>query len=156
MALTQALGCVTLVTGPEEFLAERAVTSVRAEVRTVDPEAELSETTGDQVTASTLDDLSAPSLFSSTRCVVVRALENVPEDAHDALIAYASDPAPDVAIVLVHGGGQRVPGCSPNCASAPACGRSSRRLSLPANSVDSWPTSCDPARCASTPRPVSC
>lgn len=107
MAVTQTLGSVTLVTGPEEFLAERAVTSVRAEVRTVDPEAELSETTGDQVTASTLDDLSAPSLFSSTRCVVVRALENVPEDAHDALVAYASDPAPDVAIVLVHGGGQK-------------------------------------------------
>ncbi len=38
---SQVLGKVTLVTGPEEFLAERTVRDVRAAVRRADPEAEL-------------------------------------------------------------------------------------------------------------------
>ena len=38
------LGRITLVTGPEEFLGERAIGRVRAAVKRYDPEAELSET----------------------------------------------------------------------------------------------------------------
>lgn len=101
------LGRVTLVTGPEEFLAERTVTLVRAAVRAHDGEAELSETTGDRLTMATLGELSAPSLFSSTRCVVVRRLEDLPEESISGLLDYAQAPAEEVAVVLVHSGGQR-------------------------------------------------
>ena len=41
---SDVLGRVTLVTGPEEFLAERTIAQVRAAVRAHDAEAELSET----------------------------------------------------------------------------------------------------------------
>ena len=51
--------------------------------------------------------MAAPSLFSSTRCVVVRGLENLPEESVDGLLDYAAAPADDVALVLVHGGGQK-------------------------------------------------
>ena len=101
------LGRVTLITGPEEFLAERTVTQVRSAVRTHDTEAELTETTGDRLTMATLGELSAPSLFSSTRCVVVRKLEELPEESVAGLVEYAGTPADDVAVVLVHSGGQR-------------------------------------------------
>lgn len=101
------LGHVTLVTGSEEFLAERVVTQVRAAVRGHDAEAELTETTGDRLTMATLGELSAPSLFSSTRCVVVRRLEDLPEESVVGLVEYAGTPAEDVAVVLVHSGGQR-------------------------------------------------
>ena len=103
----QPLGRVTLVTGPEEFLAERAVRDVRAAVRRADPEAEISETTADQLTMAGLGELAAPSLFSSTRCVVVRGLEDLPEESAPGILDYAAGPAEDVALVLVHGGGQK-------------------------------------------------
>jgi DNA polymerase-3 subunit delta len=102
-----ALGLVTVVTGPEELLNDRAVAAVRATVRAADPEAEISETTGDQVTVASLAELAAPSLFSSTRCVVVRAAEDLPDTAYDGLLEYAAAPAADIALVLVHGGGQK-------------------------------------------------
>jgi DNA polymerase III subunit delta len=101
------LGSVTLVTGPEEFINERVVHAARAAVRRADPEAELSDTVGDQLTLAALGDVAAPSLFSSTRCVVVRQVEDVPDDVHDPLVGYAGSPEPDIALVLVHSGGPK-------------------------------------------------
>src|SRR5690242_199943 len=104
---SQVLGRITLVTGPEEFLAERTVVAVRAAVRAADAEAEVSETSARDLTMATLGELAAPSLFSSTRCVVVRALEDLPEESVAGLLDYAASPAEDIALVLVHGGGQK-------------------------------------------------
>jgi DNA polymerase-3 subunit delta len=101
------LGRVTLVTGKEEFLNERTVSAVRDAVRRHDADAELSETTAGDLTLATLGEMSAPSLFSSIRCVVVRGLENLPDESVDGLLAYAADPAEEVALVLVHGGGPK-------------------------------------------------
>src|SRR3954451_3926560 len=101
------LGRVTLVTGKEEFLSERTVVGVREAVRRHDGEAELSETQASGLTLAQLGELAAPSLFSSTRCVVVRGLENLPDESVDGVLAYAAEPAEDVALVLVHGGGQK-------------------------------------------------
>jgi DNA polymerase III subunit delta len=104
---TDVLGRVTLVTGKEEFLSERTVAAVRSAVRHHDGEAEVSETQAAGLSAAALGELSAPSLFSSTRCVVVRALESLPDESVDGLLEYAAAPVEDVAVVLVHGGGQK-------------------------------------------------
>ena len=101
------LGKVVLVTGKEEFLGERTVAAVRAAVRSHDPEAELAESRAADLTLAALGELAAPSLFSSIRCIVVRGLEDLPEESHDGVLDYASSPVDDVALVLVHGGGQR-------------------------------------------------
>ncbi len=101
------LGRVTLVTGKEEFLGERTVVAVRKAVREHDAEAEVSETMAADLTTGTLGELAAPSLFSAVRCVVVRALENLPDESVDGLVRYAEAPADDVALVLVHTGGQK-------------------------------------------------
>jgi DNA polymerase III subunit delta len=101
------LGTVTLVTGPEELLNDRVVRAARAAVLRADPEAEAHDTVGEQLTMATLGELAAPSLFSTTRCVVVSRLEDAPDEVHDGLVDYASAPDPDVAVVLVHSGGQR-------------------------------------------------
>jgi DNA polymerase-3 subunit delta len=101
------LGHVTLVTGPEEFLNQRTVSAAITAVRTADPESEVSETTADQVSMAVLGELAAPSLFSSIRCIVVRGLEDLPDDVHDGLVDYAATPAAEIGLILVHSGGQR-------------------------------------------------
>ncbi|MCW2757087.1 MAG: polymerase delta subunit [Nocardioidaceae bacterium] len=106
-APARVLGRVTLVTGPEEFLGERVIGSVRTAVREADPDAEFSDTSADQLSLATLGELSAPSLFSSTRCVVVRGFENLPEESVEGILGYAADPADDVALVLMHSGGPK-------------------------------------------------
>jgi DNA polymerase-3 subunit delta len=104
---SDVLGHVTLVTGPEELLNQRAVSAALKAVRDADPEVEVSETTAEQVSMAVLGDLAAPSLFSSLRCVVVHGLEDLPEDAHEGLVDYAGAPAEDVGLILVHSGGQK-------------------------------------------------
>ena len=69
--------------------------------------AELSETLAASLTMAELGDLASPSLFSSTRCIVVRGLEDLPEESAPGLLDYAASPADDVALVLVHGGGPK-------------------------------------------------
>ncbi|QBR91656.1 DNA polymerase III subunit delta [Nocardioides euryhalodurans] len=101
------LGRVTLVTGKEEYLNERTVVAVRAAVRGHDAEAEVSDTRGADLTLASLGELTAPSLFSSTRCIVVRSLEDLPEESVAGLLDYVASPVDDVALVLVHGGGQK-------------------------------------------------
>ena len=101
------LGRVTLITGKEEFLGERAVAQVRDAVRRHDAEAEQSETRALDLTTASLGEMSAPSLFSATRCVVVRGLEDLPDESVDGVLDYARAPVEEVALVLVHGGGQK-------------------------------------------------
>jgi DNA polymerase III subunit delta len=101
------LGHVTLVTGPEELLNQRSVSAAVAAVRAADPESEVSETTADQVSMAVLGDLAAPSLFSSVRCIVVRGLEELPDDTYDGLVGYAAAPAEEIGLILVHSGGQK-------------------------------------------------
>lgn len=107
LSAADTLGKVILVTGKEEFLSERTVSAVRDAVRGHDPEAELAESRAADLTLAALGELAAPSLFSSIRCVVVRGLEDLPEESVDGVLDYAAAPVEDVALVLVHGGGQK-------------------------------------------------
>ncbi|MEQ6902978.1 DNA polymerase III subunit delta [Nocardioides sp. YIM 152588] len=107
MRVAEVLGRVVLVTGKEEFLAARTVADAKDAVRGHDPEAEFSEAAAAELTLATLGELAAPSLFSSVRCVVVRALEDLPDESVAGLLDYAAAPAEDVGLVLVHSGGAR-------------------------------------------------
>ncbi len=103
----QVLGHVVLVTGKEEYLSARTVASVRDAVRIHDSEAEFAESGAADLTLASLGEMAAPSLFSSLRCVIVRGLEDLPDESVDGLLSYCAAPADDVALVLVHSGGQK-------------------------------------------------
>ncbi|WP_148612798.1 DNA polymerase III subunit delta [Nocardioides rubriscoriae] len=107
MRAGDVLGRVILVTGKEEFLNQRTVDLAREVVLAHDPEAEVAESPAADLSAATLGELTAPSLFSSTRFVVVRALEHLTDDAAPGLLDYAAHPVDDIALVLVHGGGPK-------------------------------------------------
>lgn len=98
---------VTLVTGPEELLASRAVAQVVAAARAVDPAAEVRDIAAGGLTEPDLLDLSSPSLFAELRVVVVRGAAELGDEQRDALLAYARSPLPGVVLVVVHGGGTR-------------------------------------------------
>jgi DNA polymerase-3 subunit delta len=101
------LGAVTLVTGPAEFLSERAVTRALQQVDCAFPSAESTVVLAESLTVGALAELTSPSLFATATAVVVRGLENLPDSVQPALLELATSPSPHSAMVLVHGGGQK-------------------------------------------------
>ncbi len=99
---------VTLVVGPEALLAERAVAAIITEARSRDADADVVEVAGSELSGSALVEHTSPSLFATQRVLVVRDVQDVGDAAGDALVAHAANPPEDdVALVLVHPGGQK-------------------------------------------------
>ena len=103
----RVLGTVVLVTGTAEFLAERVVAQARTALLDDDPGADVTDVDAGSLDAGTFVELTSPSLFAVSRGVVVRGLDTLPDPMHDPLVAYAAAPVDEVAVVLVHPGGQR-------------------------------------------------
>jgi DNA polymerase-3 subunit delta len=99
------LGTTTLITGNDEFMAERTINRTRRAICRTDPDADVSELSAAGLGPGAIAEISSPSLFASIRCVVVSGLEDLPADAVEPLISYVADPAPDVALLLHHTGG---------------------------------------------------
>ncbi|WP_420836430.1 DNA polymerase III subunit delta [Cellulomonas endophytica] len=98
---------VVLVTGPEELLAERAVTQVVQRARESDPAVEVTRIDADRYTAGQLSVVASPSLFAEDKVVVLRGLESATDDAITDALAHLAAPPEAVVLVLVHGGGNR-------------------------------------------------
>ncbi len=104
-----ALAPVTLVHGPEELLAERAVRAVVESVRARAGEAAVdvrSAEAGELVPGS-LAALLTPSLFDDAAVVVVRGLQDGGEHLASEVGSFLGDPSPNSAVVLVHPGGAK-------------------------------------------------
>jgi DNA polymerase-3 subunit delta len=99
------LGTTTLITGPNEFLAERTIETAQRAVRSADADSDISELAAADLGPGALAEITSPSLFAALRCVIVRALEDLPDDAVDSLVSYVEQPADDVALILHHTGG---------------------------------------------------
>ena len=100
-------GKILLISGNAEFLADRTRARAVAAVIDEQPECEVATAVAGGLAPGELAGLISPSLFSSASALVLTELENLPEPAQDELTAYAASPSPDVAVVLVHGGGQK-------------------------------------------------
>ena len=99
------LGRVTLVTGPESLLAERAVRDLVQRLRTEAPDIELATIEAGRLDGQKLAEITSASLFSTLRAAVVTDLANLPAELAEPVLAMAHEPVPDLALVLVHGGG---------------------------------------------------
>lgn len=99
------LGRITLISGPEGLLADRAVAERLGRARRVLPEVEISEVEAGVLDAGRLAEITSPSLFSTARIAVVRDLAQLPADLADQLLAFAHAPDPELGLLLVHGGG---------------------------------------------------
>ncbi|MGI8699675.1 MAG: DNA polymerase III subunit delta [Nocardioidaceae bacterium] len=106
-AASDFIGATTLVTGSDEFLAERTVVRARRAICRADADADVSELPASTLGAGALAEVTSPSLFASLRCVVVRGIEELPPEAVDSLMSYVDQPAADIALVLRHGAGAK-------------------------------------------------
>ncbi|WP_026876623.1 DNA polymerase III subunit delta [Jiangella gansuensis] len=102
---TDPLVPVTLVTGPEALLAERAVAAVVRAARAADSDADVSHVAGSELNAGILAEHASPSLFATRRVLVVNDVQDVSESAGEALLGYLRAPVEDIHLVLVHPGG---------------------------------------------------
>ncbi|MEP6666691.1 MAG: DNA polymerase III subunit delta [Nocardioidaceae bacterium] len=101
------LGTTTLITGTNDFVAERTIVSVRHAVKAADADADVSELEAAELGVGALAEITSPSLFAALRCVIVSTLEDLPDDAVTPLVDYVGSPAADVALVLHHTGGMK-------------------------------------------------
>lgn len=101
------LAPVVLLFGPEDFIASRAVDEVRRKLRAQNTDLELTSMDAGQYTAGQLGLVASPSLFAEPKLIEVGSLASMSEDFLQDALAYIKDPAPEVTLVLIHGGGTR-------------------------------------------------
>lgn len=98
---------VVLVSGTQEFLAERAIRSLRDLLKTEDPSLEIHDLEADQYAPGELITLASPSLFNEPRLVRVTNVEKCTDAFITETIRYLEHPADDTYLVLRHAGGVR-------------------------------------------------
>lgn len=96
---------LTLVTGPEALLRDRAVSAVVRATRAADSETEVHDFSALGLEPGRISGLCSPTLFGGTTVVVVRDLAEAAEAVQDEIRLVVSSLEPDVVLVLVHGGG---------------------------------------------------
>lgn len=107
VSVAGGLGGVVVVQGPEELRRVRAVARIVAEVRAVEPAAEIERLDGGSLGVGEIAGLVGASLFSPARVVVIDGADQLRPDVGDELVALTRDPEPQCALVLVHPGGNR-------------------------------------------------
>lgn len=101
-------GGLTVITGREEVLVDRAVDQVVRAARAADPQAEVRALAAGQLTPGELAMLASPSLFATTIVLVVRGVEEAAGAVADELADLSRRAGRDgLWLVLVHAGGAK-------------------------------------------------
>lgn len=98
---------VVLVSGTEDFLADRAIRLLRDMLRAEDPSLEVSDVEADAYGPGELITLASPSLFGEPRLIRASNVEKCTDAFIAETIAYLQEPAEGTYLVLRHGGGVR-------------------------------------------------
>lgn len=101
------LPALTLVLGPEEFLADRAIATARRAVRAIEPDADVHDIEPGALQPGQLAELVSPSLFAERRLVILRAAQDLSQPVLGEVEALVRDVPEDVCLVLVHAGGAK-------------------------------------------------
>lgn len=101
------LPSLTLVLGPEDLLADRAVARIVRMVRAVEADADIHRTSAAELSAGDLSALTAPSLFATRGLVVLRDAEDLAGSVLAEVEELVATPAEDTSLVLVHAGGAK-------------------------------------------------
>ena len=95
---------VIFVSGPEEYLAGRAIREIREQLRKLDSALEIHELEAADYSAGALLNITSPSLFAEPRLVIIRGVERCSDDLITDGIAYLINPTADTTLILRHNG----------------------------------------------------
>lgn len=98
---------VVLISGPEDFFADRASQRIRESLRDAHADLELHDVDAPAYNAGEIFTLASPSLFAEPRLIRISNVEKCSDAFIDDMKRYVSDPADDTTIMLRHSGGQR-------------------------------------------------
>lgn len=98
---------VVLITGPEDFLALRAMERIRDQLRQREPDLERTTLDASEYASGQLELSASPSLFGEAKLIEATELSTMNEDFLTDATKYLSAAAPDVTLVLHHSGGAR-------------------------------------------------
>lgn len=90
-----------LLIGGEEVLADRALNKIERECA----DAEKVILDGGELSPGDFSNETAPSLFGQERLVVLRELQDIPEESQEEILRFLSDQPEDICLVLIHPGG---------------------------------------------------
>ncbi|MGJ3509419.1 DNA polymerase III subunit delta [Enemella sp. A6] len=100
-------GTVTLITGGEDLLVDRAVARLVRACREADPQVEVHDVAAGEVTGGSLTEMTGGSLFATSSVTVIRDLGDAADDVAEQILAMAAQPHPDAALVLVPSAGNK-------------------------------------------------
>ena len=98
---------VILVSGTEDFLADRAIRRLRDTLKAEDPSLEISDIEADGYAPGELLTLASPSLFDDPRLIRVEKVEKCTDAFITETLEYLASPADGTYLVLRHAGGVR-------------------------------------------------
>ena len=92
-----------LILGSEAALADRALNKITAQLK--DEKAEVTTIFAGDALVGDISDALAPSLFSERRALIIKDLQDLPEDSRDEITRYLPEPDATTTVVFVHKGG---------------------------------------------------
>ena len=92
---------ITLISGGESVLADRAIASIIEK----NPAASLSTFDCGDLEVGTLTEALSPSLFGEERLIVLRDIQDITADKQEELVTFLDNPDESVELVLWHKGG---------------------------------------------------
>lgn len=98
---------ITLLTGPEDFLADRAMRLMRDTLVLEDPSLEAHDLDASDYAAGELPTLASPSLFGEPRLVRVTKAEKMNDAFLADMLRYVEEPADGAYVIVRHASGVR-------------------------------------------------
>jgi len=92
-----------LILGSEGALSDRAVAKLTAQLK--ESKCEITNLFAGETEFGDIADALAPSLFSEHRALILRDLQDLPEDNRDEITRYLDSPDETMTVVFVHKGG---------------------------------------------------
>jgi len=92
-----------LILGSEAALADRALNKITAQLK--EEKAEVTTIFAGDALVGDISDALAPSLFSERRALIIKDLQDLPEDSRDEITSYLPEPDATTTVVFVHKGG---------------------------------------------------
>ena len=92
-----------LILGSEAALADRALSKISAQLK--DEKAEVTTIAAGDAIIGDISDALAPSLFSERRALIIKDLQDLPEESREEILRYLPEPDATTTVIFIHKGG---------------------------------------------------